>query len=82
MVQRREHLRFASKPRQTIRIESDVGWEQLERDLAIELRIAGAIHLAHAAGAEGTENLVRTELAAGRDHVRAVERIIARSPSE
>ena len=43
---------------------NDVG-QDLERDVAIQLRVARAIDLAHAAGAEGGEDFVRAEARAG-----------------
>ena len=53
MIQRREKLRFAGKPCKSVGIEGEDVGQNLERDLPIELRVARAIHLAHAAGAEG-----------------------------
>ena len=52
MVERREDLRFALEAREPIGIvANDVG-QDLDRDVAFQLRVARAIHLAHAAGAE------------------------------
>ena len=53
MVQRGEHLRFALEAREAIRIARERVGQDLQRDVAIQLRIARAIHLAHAAGAKG-----------------------------
>jgi hypothetical protein len=39
--------------------------KHFDRDLAIESRIARAIHLAHAAGANGRDDFVVTELGPG-----------------
>ena len=61
MIERRQHLRFAREAREAIRIVSDSRQQHLDRDVAIQLRIAGAIHLAHASGAEGGEDFVRTD---------------------
>ena len=58
MVQRREDLRFALEPRQALGIVRERVGQDLDRDVAIELRVAGPIDLAHAAGAEGGEDLV------------------------
>ena len=52
MVQRREHLRFALKPGEAIGIAGERVGQDLQRDVAIQLRIARAIHLAHAALAD------------------------------
>ena len=51
MVQRREHLRFALEAREAIGIGGEGVRQDLDRDVAIELRVARAIDLAHAAGA-------------------------------
>ena len=52
MVERRENLRFALESRETVGIGREGIREDLERDVAIEPRIARAIHLAHAARAQ------------------------------
>ena len=41
------------------------GGEDLDRDVAPEARVATAIDLAHAAGADGRDDLVRTEAGSG-----------------
>ena len=53
MVERRERLRFALEAREPLRIGGERGRQDLDRDVAIELGIARAIDLAHAAGADG-----------------------------
>ena len=50
--QRGEHLRFAAEPREAIGIVGDGRQQHFDRDVAIQLRIARAIHLAHPARAE------------------------------
>ena len=65
MVQRRQHLRLAPKAGEAIGIGGDRGQEHLERDLAIQPGIAGAIHLAHPSGPEPGEDLELTEASAG-----------------
>ena len=52
MVQRREDLRFAFETGEPIGVVGEGGGQDLDRDVAIELRIARAIDLAHAAGAK------------------------------
>ena len=49
MIERGEHLRFSFESRHAIRIVGDRRQQDLDGDVAIELRIAGAIHRAHAA---------------------------------
>ncbi len=72
MIQRRQHLRFAAESREAIRIVGDRRQQHLDRDVAIQLGIARAIHLAHAAGAEGGEDFVRAEARAGCERDAAV----------
>ena len=65
MVERGQHLRFALETGEAIRIAREGVRQDLQRDLAIQLGIARAIDLAHAAGPEGGEDLVRAEADAG-----------------
>ena len=62
MVERREHLRLALESREAFAIAGERVGQDLDRDLASELGVARAIHLAHPAGAERRNDLVRTEL--------------------
>ena len=66
MIERREHLRFAAEPRQSIRIAGQERRQDFQRDVAIELGVARAIDLAHTPGAERGEDLIRAESSAGR----------------
>jgi hypothetical protein len=52
MVQRRQELRFALKASQAFRIGGERFRQDFERDVAIQLRIARAIYLAHATRAD------------------------------
>ena len=61
MVERREHLRFTVKPRQAFGILGDRREKDLDRDVAIQLRVARAIHFTHAARTEAAEDFVRAE---------------------
>ena len=54
--------------------------QNLQRDVAIELRIAGAVHLAHSAGAERRHDFIRAETRAGGE--RQTGRILARAGSK
>jgi hypothetical protein len=67
MIECRKDLRFALKPREAIRIVRQRGWEDFDRDVATELCIARTIHLAHTAGADGGEDLVRPEASTGTE---------------
>ena len=58
-------LRFALESREAIGVAREHLGQDLDRDVTIELRVARAIDLAHAAGAEGREDFVRAESCAG-----------------
>jgi hypothetical protein len=65
VIQRRQRLGLAHEPRQPVRIAGEELGQDLDRDVAIEPRIAGRVDLAHAARAKRTANLVRTETRTG-----------------
>ena len=65
MVQRGEGFGFPLESRQAIRVRGERLRQDLERDVSIELGVARAVHLAHAAGPEGAENLVRAKARPG-----------------
>ena len=71
MVERREDLRFAFESRKPFRIAREKVGQDLNRDLATELRVARAIDLAHAAGPEGGENCIWAESSAGGEWQRS-----------
>ena len=75
MIQRGEDLRFALEAGEAIGIAGEGIRQNLERDVAIQLRIARAIHLAHAAGAKGREDFVRAEAGAWSEGQRLVDYI-------
>ena len=52
MIQRREGLGFAYEPREPFGVAHEEIGQDLDRDVALELRVRGAIDLAHAARAE------------------------------
>ena len=54
------------KPREAIRVVGDGGQQHLDRDFAIELRIASPLNSPHAAFTECGEDLEGTEARAGR----------------
>ena len=81
MIQRGEHLRFALKSREAFGIGDERLGQDLDRDRAIELRIARAIHLAHPACPERCANLIRAEpCASGQRHWGAFYAIGSRVP--
>lgn len=71
MIQRGEELRFALEAREAIGITGKRFRQDLQGDIALQLRIAGAVHLAHAAGAERAGNLEWAESGAARERHRA-----------
>ena len=52
MIQRGQHFRFAAEPGEPIGIGGDGRRQHLDRDLALQIRIGGAVDLAHAASPE------------------------------
>jgi hypothetical protein len=67
MVERRYCLRFALEARDTIGVGGVLDREDLDRDLAIQLRVTGSIDLAHAAGTKQPDDLMSAELRAGSE---------------
>ncbi len=61
MLERGDRARLALEPRQAVGVVCERFGEQLQRHVAPELGVAGAIHLAHATGAERREDLVMAE---------------------
>jgi hypothetical protein len=58
VIERGQHLRFALEAGQSFRISGERGGQDLQRDVAIESRIARAIDLAHSAFAQFGQNLI------------------------
>ena len=61
MIERREQLRFALEARHAVGVRRERRRQDLQRDVAIQLRVARAIHFAHSPGAEGREDFVGAE---------------------
>jgi hypothetical protein len=64
-IERRQRLRLAREARQPLRIGGKRLWQDLDRDVAIQPRVARPIDLAHATSADWGEDLVRAEAGAG-----------------
>ena len=65
MIDRGDGHRLAAQPLARVRVSRQLAWQQLDGDLTIEPRVAGAIDLAHASSPEGGHNLVAAESRAG-----------------
>ena len=64
MRERGGGLRFALEAHHPVRVARKLLGQDLERDLALELAVAGAVDLAHPARAERGDDLVTSELLA------------------
>jgi hypothetical protein len=71
MIEGGERLRFARKPGQAIGIAGEGVRKDLQRDVAIQLRIVRSIHLTHSACAESGQNLIRADSGAGGEGQRS-----------
>jgi hypothetical protein len=67
MIQRGERLGFLSEPRQPIRIAGEGVGQNLQRYVTIQLRVVGAIHLAHAPFADLGRDFIDAEARAGSE---------------
>ena len=65
IVQRRQRLRFAPESGKTFRVTREGVWQDFDGHVAPELRIARAIHLAHAAFTNESGDLEGAEPVAG-----------------
>ena len=80
-AQRGEHFRFSLEAGEAIRICRNRGGEHLEGDLTLQVRVRGAIHLAHSAFAEerghfiGAETRAASEIRRGHGVGQAFNRI-------
>ena len=67
MIERCEEPRLPLEPLLPLFTFQEIFREDLHRDLAAEARVPGPVHLAHAPGAQGREDLVGPESGAGGD---------------
>jgi hypothetical protein len=72
-VERSERLRLASEPRQAIGIAGEGVGQDLQRDIAIELRVASPENLSHATLANLRDDFVDAEARAGDEGQRCRE---------
>jgi DNA-binding TFAR19-related protein (PDSD5 family) len=66
VVERGEKPGFALEAGEALRVLPQLRRQHLDRDLALELRVGGAIHLAHAARAQRAGDLVGAQALSGR----------------
>ena len=64
MVQRRNRARFLFETPQPVGIISQRLWQNFDRDITIEARIARAIHLAQPAPSQRSKDFIWTEFSA------------------
>ena len=67
VIEGRQRLRFACEPRQPVGVAGERVGQDLQRDVAIELGIARAEHLAHPAGADAGDDFVDAEARTGSE---------------
>ena len=67
MTERCQKLCFPAEAREPLAVVCEGRWQNLQRDVAIELRVAGAVDLAHAARANQRDDLIRAETGTGRE---------------
>jgi len=65
VVQLREQLGFTLESGESFSIPREFFGKHFDGDVAAELRVARPVHLAHPAGPDGLDDLVRAELGAG-----------------
>jgi hypothetical protein len=69
MIERREHLRFTFEPRDTVGVSRKTFGQNLQRDIAVEVRVFRAIDLAHSSFAKLGEDAIWPECLADLDHL-------------
>ena len=72
MIELRDRARFAVEPLAELRVGGEALGQDLDRDGAIEARVARLVDLAHAARADRRRDFVRAEASAGGQRHRAV----------
>src|SRR5262245_3296078 len=68
MIERRQHARLAVEARQPLPILCERSRQDLDRDVAAELRVSGAVDVAHASGADHTGHFVRADASPYGEH--------------
>ena len=81
VVEAREDLRFPLEPGQPIGVGSEGVGEDLQRDIAAQLRVGGAIDLAHAALADEGSHVVMPQPRTDLEGHQLVYRVVRRRDS-
>ena len=80
MIERGEVLRLSLESSQTFGVVGEGVGQDLQRDVAMQLGVAGAIDLAHAAGTDGGLDLIRSESCARSERQGGVVAILTPNP--
>ena len=81
MIELRNHARLAVEALAKLSICGELGRERLDRDDAVESRVAGFVDLAHAARARGCDDFIRPEASTRVERHERSWRILPRIPS-
>src|SRR5688572_16840216 len=82
MTERRHGASLDVEPLPRFRIHGEIGGHRLDGHRSIQPDVAGAIHLAHAAGAQRFENFVRAEVSPRGQHHKERADYSVHTPSE
>ena len=80
MIERGEHVRFARETCQSLGVVCEDFRQCLQRHVSMQLRVARAIHLPHAARAQNAFDPVRTDMRSGRQARVGIEQIVGQVP--
>jgi hypothetical protein len=80
VVERSQYFGFALKPGQSFGVRGKRVRQDLDGDLALQVRVGGLVHLTHATDANSGGDFIRTETGArGQRHCRAI--LVEASPT-
>jgi hypothetical protein len=66
MIHLRQNLRLSLKPCKLPRTGCEIGWQNLDRDIALQLSVERSIHLAHPPAPDQGLDCVMSELVSAR----------------
>ena len=78
MVELCEELRFAFEPCQTLAVGRECGGQHLDGDVALELRIARAVNLAHATRTHESDDFIRADSCPSAQRHRSIRNLALR----